>query len=542
MREYTIKMINKFIASKRLAAILSAIIVVVYFVLLFTPLSAQTIENCIFPLLLLMGASCLFRDHIIPLCAAAICILATAFSGKLTSTVFEYPVIEGLLAAILISIFAHLLCKSGVIQDLAVYIANKTQTRRAFFKSLFLFGTLFSFFPEVGAAITGSLFGETGAKLGISREKTAMFANITSATLWTMFFAGVWTVHIIPATKTGLDLIGGQTIPVFPFLTTTIQYNFFAQSCIYVLLLSAFNMKDMGFLYTKECEARKSLKVEHLKQMTDPKKQKSAIMIIVIPVLVFIVTFFTILILVGQRNPAGGDESLLYALYSYVHSENLGSAMLIAAAAMLLCAALLVTATRRSDMGTLAVQRGNGKDLHRIAETVLRLIVALGVMRYFSALDIYNKLADKISLEVSTLFIPCMCFAFSLLIAFSSGNFSVACVLVIPYAVSICWNGIQEPIYYTMATGSVFSGALAGMLLSPFSVQNILAAESCGCDFAAHMKSQCQYVLLSAAISCVFGFFPLSFGFGTTFGLALVFGASYAALDTFGKKADRVVK
>ena len=81
---------------------------------------------------------------------------------------------------------------------------------------------------------------------------------------------------------------------------------------------------------------------------------------------------------------------------------------------------------------------------------------------------------------------------------------------------------------------------MAGILLSPVAMVNIVSAAATGCDYASHMRSQSIYVVLCAGVSIFLGYMPLSGGLKTAFGMVMVAVFTYALYDTIGKKPDQV--
>lgn len=485
------------------------------------------------PLYALLFLSSISRYKLIPLFAGAIC---AVLNLRLADTYAGFSLI--LLSGLIMLISTVFYYCSGIPVKFAYYIASHTKTRREFFKAMLLFGSLFSLFPEVGSTLTGTVFGETGNRLGISKEKTTLFANVSGALIGTMFFVSIWVVGIIDVARIGLDIVGGQAIPAFQFLTTSIQYNYFAISIAVILTLSASNMKDIGLIYKTEIRARKEMNQNDIKKNVESEVYNKGVLIqVMLPAIAFLIVFILAFISLNISIPTEAS-SWFEQMYLLLHTKTVELAVLIAAIASLIASIGVWFYNRKVDTVGIRTEYDYKTVVIRVLGLLLKILIAACVVSAFKNHNFYAMLADKISLDISTAFIPCIGFCFAMLIAFISGNFSSACIYLIPVAISIGWQGIQVPIYYTMATGAIFSGALAGVLISPFSVQNILTAESVNCKLSSHLMTQAEYVGLAAVISCLFGFFPLSFGLGTTFGLVAVITASYAALDTFGKQVD----
>ena len=493
------------------------------------------------PVLLLVAVSFL-KHWLYPAAGAAICLVwIIAREGAGFDGYFYPQYLRVLIGGALLCTANYVLFCAGAARAAARFIAQKTKTRRGIITGALAASLILSPVPEAAVAIGGSGFAYITRRLGISREKLAFVVNAGAVLLAGSFFVSVWSGDVASAVRTGLDLIGGELIDALAFMTTTVQYNFFAISMLVVLAMSTMQVRDMWPLLQTELAARSAF---------DPKKftaeeipaafMKKAAAAALIPNAAFAIVFAAAFVGAVRSSMTASSAGSLGAVYYAVRHAAWGNVSLLAGGvalitALLGCAYLRVKHPEQKERN---IPNANLPDLLMPA---VWMLVSCMLIIAAAKNGTYAALAELISANISSAFLPTLCFAAAFAVGLFSGNCSTSCMAVLPLAIPACWNAMQEPaFYYTMGAGAVFAGALAGTLCAPHAPLNIVAALVSGCSPQRHMYTQIPYVLLCAVISCVFGYFPLSIGFGTTFGLFLVPVATYALYDCLSKRPDRI--
>lgn len=493
------------------------------------------------PVLLLVAASFL-KHWLYPTTGAAICLVwVIAREGAGFSGCFYPQYFRVLIGGALLCAANYMIYRAGAARAAARFVAQKTKTRRGVITGALAASLILSPVPEAAVAIGGSGFTYITRRLGISREKLAFIVNVGAVLLGASFFVSVWSGDVTPAVRAGLDLIGGELIDAVAFMTTTVQYNFFAISMLVILAMSTMQVRDMKPMLQTELEARSAF---------DPKKftaedispvfMRKAVAVAIIPNAVFAIIFAAAFAAAVRDAMTSDSTGSLGAMYYAVRHATWGNVSLLAGGIALIIALLGCTYLRIKHPEQRE-KSGDNVNLQDLLMSAVWVLVSCMLIIAASKTGMYADVAKLISANISSALLPTLCFAAAFVVGFLSGNCLTSCLSVLPLAISSCWNAMQEPVfYYTMGAGAVFAGALAGTLCAPHAPLNIIAALVSGCSPQRHMYTQIPYVLLCAAISCVFGYFPLSIGFGTTFGLFLVPVATYALYDCLSKRPDRI--
>lgn len=404
----------------------------------------------------------------------------------------------------------RLLSLAGADKVVLQIILDNTQSRRGYLAAASLLSMVFSASPELGCLISGSIFAKAGERLGVSREKTAFLVNISSVMLWCLIGIGIYADPLFEYVRMGLDIAGGQSVSAAEFLRTTIVFLYFPICITVVLMMSVFKLRDTGGMLKIEREQRKRCNVEQLKNIYKSETDRGEVGMVVVPLLL------DVLAMLGTI--AAGLETDV--------------SMLISSGIFLISVTASVLAKRgiRILIGVLSIK------INRILP--IMLISALIIRFILTGPAPFSLVGIVINENLPLWLLPLITIIVSALIALVSGNAIIAMALVLPSAIPASWLASEQAIYYTMATASAISGALAGQLCAPHAITSVISACACGCSMRTHLKTQVPYVLLSLGISCLFGYLPISLGLTAPFGLLCSIMGSYALFETISKSPD----
>ena len=534
------KNLHKVVNSKWISAIISAVFTVIG---LFMCVSADLGLCKVLSPILLLFISLLLSHSLYPLLGAITCLITVLATDKVeVPSLISSQTLKVVIGIILLATSNYVVYLSDSGCAAARLMAQKTKTRRVLLSGILLSSAFLSSVPEAVAS-SGKIYSDICRRMGVSTEKLTLIVTCAAMVFGNMFGFSMGSTEIAQQIRIGLDEIGGQGLDATQFAISSIQYNFFAISMAIILIMSTGQLRDMGGILSSELRTRRAFEPKSLKDWNSDKH----LMIMgaissIAPNALFFITIFVHFVSNAfvESNISIG---LINALISVAQKTAWGNIILISGFVSLLGGTISSSYVRhKNHKSTVKMQRVTYENIKQFANRALLILAAALVAIATSRVEMYVHLVRVINVNISSAFLPVLCFIIAFTIGIISGSYSVAYVCVLPTAISVSWKVLPDPaLYYTTACGAVLSGAAAGALCAPHSFVNVLGSLSCGCDHGRHMTTQIPYVLLSACICNAFGFFPLSIGFSTTFGLFLVLIASYAAYDTLSKCPDRLI-
>lgn len=447
------------------------------------------------------------------LLCALLCTLGSGFAA-------ESPALaaNGLLLLAALALLAaglRLIALGGGGDAVTWFILEETQTRRGYFACLCVLSALFSAVPPFSCSIGPGLLRRAGRRMGISPEKAATLAAMTAAVISGSVLMLTLYPEILVSVRAGLDAAGGTDVPEYSFLLSSFRFLYFPMAAAVVILMSVFKLRDMGGILRAEREARKTCDPQTLRVKPDKKARRQGMLL------------------------AAGPTAL--ALAAVAAGIELGLAVPTAAlcgAGLFLLSTLLILALQKKGEVFRGVELK--ESLAELPADLVSAAVAIACYALAANGGIYAALASVFTEELSMLPMALLAFLLSGLAAFLSGSSFVAMTLLLPAVIPTGWFISESAIYYTMATGAVISGAMAGVLLAPHAPVNLFASVFSGCSHGSHMRRQAVYVLFCAVCAYAFGFLPISIGFTSPFGLLITVAGTYAFYETISKSPDAV--
>lgn len=479
-------------------------------------LALRGLQDAVFIPLLFLFILYLFGREAGPvyLAGALLCVLASRFGKELWTPVF--PAVARLMklcAALVLAALSFVIMRTGGFPEkLLRLFLKKTKTRRSYFGALALASALFSFTPEAGSAAGAGLFAAAADRYGVSREKVALIANLVSSVVSGTLLLVLSTPELLAAARTGLDAIGGETLPAAAYLKSTLVFLFFPLSAFVVLLMSCSNLRDVDGILHCEKQARSTVNVPALKTLRDAEPSRPALLMGIVPSALLLVVSAGLLCLGWPAENA-----------------------FLAGTAVMLGASLLVAGSNKTLQTGDLLRPLAGRDALR---PVCIGLLALCLAAASAGAGLYDELAEALTVHVPNFLLPCAITLLAALAAWASGSRTAAILLLLPAAMKTGWTAMEESIFLALCTAAVFSGAVAGELLAPHSLSNLAAAAFAGCSLQQHLKTQSVYVLLILACSCLLGFLPIGIGFTSPFGLLITCFGTYAFYDTISKSPD----
>ncbi len=313
-------------------------------------------------------------------------------------------------------------------------------------------------------------------KAKISTEKLALITNSTASPIaWIIPFGGAG------ALMTGLiSSVDGVESDAFSYVLKAVPLQFYTIILLVFLIISIVLKFEVGSI-------KKYKFTENIEEVKVQNSGKARNMIV--PIVLLLVSIFTILFITGSGNIFSGDGS----------SAVFYGGLITLAITLVFYISQKITTAKECLTWYF-------KGVKSMFVVTLLLAVALVFSDLLSKIGTASYLVGIFDLMPAN-FLPLIALLLSAVIAFSTGTSggTVAIVtgLLLPMAVM---SGVSIP----LVLGAIVSGSVFGDQNSVISDSVILTSSVTGVDAITHVKTQMPYTLISLSVSAVL---YLIFGF-----------------------------
>ena len=400
-----------------------------------------------------------------------------ALFAKLLS---EQWILKTLTFAILVGSVMQLISASGGIGGFVHYVSRRrslvTSPRSALLLT-YLIGVAIFIESSITCLIAGTVGRPLTDAYGVSRAKLAYVCDSTSAPVCSLIVLNGWGALLLGliATQIGEGQLEGESIG---WLLAAIPYNFYAIALAVTFLAIWYNIEIGPMRYAE------------VRQEPVQAESKGAIGHMVWPIVLMIVSVFTVLLITGKGNILNGSGStalfyttIITVLFCIVY-YRLSGGMAVktslehafsGAKSMVGIAAILFFAFAISDV---TKSLGTGLYIASFTEGVLSPAWLGGII---------FLLASGMAFATGT----------------SWGAFSIMIPIAVPLAAALDGN-------VALCIGAVISGGVFGDHCSPISDTTIISSLAAKCDHIEHVSTQLPYALISGAVALLlfllFGF------------------------------------
>lgn len=162
-----------------------------------------------------------------------------------------------------------------------------------------------------------------------------------------------------------------------------------------------------------------------------------------------------------------------------------------------------------------------------------------------SHLNTAGVLVEMLSGNLSPNWMPTITFLLAAAVSFATGSSWSTMGLLMPLSISVTYSLLvpmneANPDHHLMlgTIGAVLAGAIFGDHCSPISDTTILSSAAAGSDHLDHVITQMPYALTVAAVSVVFGYIPVGFGYQPYILLPVGLIVLFLILQFYGKSAE----
>ncbi|WP_417393467.1 Na+/H+ antiporter NhaC family protein [Gimesia sp.] len=160
-------------------------------------------------------------------------------------------------------------------------------------------------------------------------------------------------------------------------------------------------------------------------------------------------------------------------------------------------------------------------------------------------LNTAGVLVELLSGSLSPNWMPTITFLLAAAVSFATGSSWSTMGLLMPLSISLTYSLLvplneADPNHHLMlgTIGGVLAGAIFGDHCSPISDTTVLSSAASGSDHLDHVLTQMPYALTVAAVSVLFGYIPVGFGFQPYILLPVGLIVLFLILQFYGKSAE----
>jgi tetracycline resistance efflux pump len=427
-----------------------------------------------------------------------------------------------------------LLIETKAVQEFAAHFIARFQSKAKLSYAACLGSLFLSIDDYFSILAVGNLFRPLFDGIGIARAKLAFFIHALSGPVVIMLPLSSWVATI----TTFLHQSGVRTDQSIETLIFNDPFSIYLQSIPFILysLLTIIGIffiikNDIAYgpMYIAEKKATPSfIFADHNKQQP---QQGNGYGLIYCFLLLFAI------ILVGMLYQ--GDYWAFGGSLSFIAACNNQTSIF-----SILCIASLTTFIL-TFIYFIIRKKISYTDIPRIVfqgyllmAPVLQMILLTSILSAFLKNDLKTGfyLAEYIQNGASIEYIPVGFFIISFLIAVSTGSSWATFGILLPVAIPIITTvstGENISALLNPTLGALFSGALCGDHISPFSETTIMSAHAAMISPEEHTKTQLPYAI-PVILGCLTGFF--TFGFSLHYPSLVQYGISFlvSVLTTLG--------
>lgn len=392
-----------------------------------------------------------------------------------------------ILFLIILGIIVILMNKSGGSKKFGDFTLKKIKTRVGAQLMSIAMGIIIFIDDYFNCLTVGSVMRPVCDEHEISRAKLAYLIDATAAPVCVLAPISSWAAAVA-------GFIPG--VDGFSAFIESIPYNFYAIFTIVMMLGIVFVKVDYANMaeYEKEAAIHEDLsKVEgESEKLIDNPKGK--IIDLVFPIITLIICCFIGLIYTGGFF--NGKN-----LFDAFSNCNGGQGLVYGSSVALLLTICFYTIRRVLTFNDVSESIGEG--FKSIVSAIIILVLAWTLKEMTDNLhaSVYVASLMKLWADKLMIFLPCVIFIVSSLLAFATGTSWGTFGILIPIVVGI-FNGDNSQMMI-IALSSCMAGAVCGDHCSPISDTTIMASTGAKCNHLIHVTTQLWYVLPVAIISAL---------------------------------------
>lgn len=407
-------------------------------------------------------------------------------------------------------------------------VLTKKVTTRKQGRILSWVGGLAVFFSDsTNPVLVGPIFRPITDHLKISREKLAYTVDSTSATVPALLPFTAWGAYVVGLVSNIYADIGYEGNSMTAFVQG-IPYQYYTIGAILAVLVFAVTNIDFGPMKKAEDRAYYEGKlasdtstVEEMEIMKMPEGANPTIWNMVVPLVVLIITLFSMFMYTGNV----AENGVLVALSNADSTLSLDVGFLVAGIVALLFTVYSGVFTLGEAWGTWL------KGVAQMVEAILVLILAWSLGNVTGAVgtaDFVVRVTENFLTPTTFLLAIFIAASFTSFTTGSSwGPFAIFLPISIPLALAV---GVPMG----AAVGVVMSGGIFGDHCSPISDTTILSSMGASCDHMDHVRTQLPYALM-VALSSGIGYLVAGLTGGPWVGLIVSVGLMIAFIFLGGK-------
>lgn len=398
---------------------------------------------------------------------------------------------KSILFCLMIGAFVYVIEASGGVHGMVILLTE----RKKMIKSkggaqlvAYLIGLLMFIDGTSSIVISGVAARPLFDRFNVSRAKLAYITDSTSSPVaWFVPFnaAGAFLMAMVSG-QIALGFIEGDPMTL---IISSMPYQFYGIVSILIVGMTIFLKKDFGVMESEVSAKVSESKSNDVDSSYDSKNIEPNGSNMLIPLIVFVGSIFSLLMITGNGNLLKGDGSASIYIGVFI--------------------TLIVTGIYYSIKGVTSFEnyiKWVMKGMAGYLEITVILTLAFALSSLVGQLGTGAYIAS-ISGSVSKALIPFIIFIVGMLMSFATGTSGGTVAVLIPIAVPLASAlGVNMP----LVIGAIISGAVFGDHCSPISDSTILASMIAEIDVMDHVKTQMPYALTSAFIAGV-GYLAIGF-------------------------------
>ncbi|ACB84506.1 Na+/H+ antiporter NhaC family protein [Natranaerobius thermophilus] len=364
---------------------------------------------------------------------------------------------------------------------------NKAQT------GSWIAGILVWFTDMGNALLVGPIFATLNDKLKVSREKFAYVLDCTTSPLVSLIPIVGWGVYNMGLIQDQLDAQGITEMTSWEAFIGAIPYNFYAIMTLILCGYLAMTGNDYGPMLKAERRAEEEGKVirdgavpmRKTKEVNLPEGVEPKASTMIVPVLVLLVSLFTILVSHGFPTEQVEGINIRTAIaFGFI----LGKLVLIGM--------LKYYNIMNFDKSLSTIVDG----MTGMMFMIVVLVLAWNIGAVTEDLGTADFLVDLTEGFLSPTLLPAVTFLTGALMALATGTSWGVFAIMFPIALPMAF-ALGAPLLPTI--GAVIGGGLFGDHCSPISDTTILASMGSACDHIDHFQTQMPYASTVGVIAVI---------------------------------------
>ncbi len=397
---------------------------------------------------------------------------------------------------IITSSLITLFSKTGTIYAVAQKVSNKLKTKRSAEYTSFFSSLLLSIDDYLSILTIGFMMRPLSVQLAIAPSRLAFFVHSLAGPLVVLSPLSSWVAAIL------LQMDQAGVHPSLQATTAIISDPFFLYlQVIPFLFYPLLTIATVVYVIQTQTKFETEPKNIHdnSAQQTDIEKNNYSIFDIIAPIITLLVTVVIGLLYSGGYKLFDKETSLLQA----IQKNDATFIVMFIGATVAFCLAYAISLYKKhihiKNLGSIL---GGGVML--IKGAVIMVILS-SIFSVFVRDDLHTGayLAHLFLDSLSDIFLPLMIFVTAVTITLTTGSAWGTFALLLPIVTqmlitlqSIPTPTTPESIYLLLpCLGAIFSGAVCGDHLSPFSETTIMTATATGITPLQHAKTQLVYMI-----------------------------------------------